>query len=404
MNHAVTLFGVEVGFWPALPLLLLVLIGLIGRVHKQGVQKAWSGKSESNLYSRFRIFLPRLCFFLGIAAAMGALADITRTYVVVSDKYATNRLYIDIDNSSSMYNFKGSSEPIRCIDKGLKHDFPRIFAACRAIFYIVDAIEAYAKKKGEGSQDQIGLLRFGLHSFVEIYGTTDYERVRKRTRELNWRDPRTDIYTEIHLALWDLFQVALQRNFRGEKGMVALDEEDRLILARSLYPEGQNIRYKVPRKLQQKFEAMRVDLRDTAFIFITDAHEGQFDQRLDKAPLSLVKMMQLAEFLELPVYVISINADHEVVRKLAQRTGFGPLGGDSRGAFHLIKGEKNFEDIDLIVEKILKTRFRVVSTSNQLRRESYTTHLTVLATCLVFFGLVLSLSPFGREITKGGSS
>ncbi|MDP3646269.1 MAG: hypothetical protein Q8R25_04230 [bacterium] len=418
MNYTVTLLGVEVGFWPALPLLLLlilggllVLLGVIGGVHTQGVLKSWSGMGESHLLSRFRIFLPQLCFFFGVAGALCALADIKRTYVVVSDQYATNTLYIDIDNSSSMYNFgdNGRSFPIHCSGHytsqetkyNLKYDYPRIFNACRTLNNIVDATEAYAKKKGDSQQDKIGLLRFGLYSFVEIYGTTDYERVRKRVRELNWRDPRTGVYTEIHLALFDLFQVALQRNFRGEKGMTALDEADRLTLARSLYPEGQNVRYHVPRQLREKFVAMRADLRDTAFIFVTDAQEGQFAGRLDKEPYSLVKMMQLAEFLELPVYVISIHADHEVVRKLAEKTGFGPLQGDGRGAFYLIKGEKNFKDIDVIVSNILSKRFRVVSTTSHLKRIPYTAHFSFIAVCFVMAGLISSLSPFGREITKG---
>src|SRR3989344_3456158 len=168
MNYSATLFGIEIGFWPALAFLSLLLFGgsliLLGVVeglhNKQGVLKAWSGMRESKLYSRFRIFFPQLCFFFGIAFSIAALADITRTYVVVSDVYATNRLFIDIDNSSSMYNF-GGGPPIHCTDTGLKRDYPRIFNACRALFNIVDATEKYAKTKGAGNQDQIGLLRFG---------------------------------------------------------------------------------------------------------------------------------------------------------------------------------------------------------------------------------------------------
>jgi hypothetical protein len=149
---------------------------------------------------------------------------------------------------------------------------------------------------------------------------------------------------------------------------------------------------------------MRTDLRDTAFIFITDARKDEIDERLEKPPVSLIKMMQLAEFLELPVYVISIDADHEGFRKMAERTGYGPLKGEGRGAFYLMKGEQNFEDMDAIVEKILSNRFRVTSTSDTLLRTSYTTILTITAICLLLAGCILMLSPFGREITKGGGT
>lgn len=395
-----TFFGFEIGFYPALFLLPLLLVAALGRRTTGAVAKGWSGH-ESKYSSHARVTIPRLFFFLCAACSVFALADITRTYTVHEDKYAVNRLYITLDNSSSMYNFS-NGPPIYCTGTKLKREYPRIFNACRAVFKIVDAIEAYVAKKNDGSQDKIGLLRFGLNSFVEMRGSNDYERVRKLVRELNWRDPRTGIYTEYHLALWDMYQIALQKNFRLADGVVPLDERDRRTLALSLYPENENVRYRVPHALKEKLEKVRADLKDAAFIIITDAQEGQFGARLNKTPVSLIKMMQLAEFVELPIYIISIHADHEIVRKLVEKTGSGPLGGPDRGAFYLLKGEENFEDMDAIVEKILNTRFRVVSTNKRLERESYTPLFAGISLLFLTLGSVLLLSRLGRTIHKGG--
>lgn len=405
MGNSVSIFGFEIGMWPALLLLLPLVFGSFGVGRVRAVTKTWNEDGGISLRSRFRVFLPRACCFVGLVFAVFALADVARRYVVTHDQFAVNRLYVTLDNSSSMYGF-GGGDPIHCADKDLKYEYPRIWNGCRAMARIVDATEEYAKTKKDGDErkDRIGLLRFGLYSFVEIYGTSDYDRVRKVMRELNWRDPKTGIFTEIHLALWDMFQVALQRNFRKAEGVTFLDEKERILLVRSLYPEGLEVHYHPPRLLEPKLRALRTDLRDTAFIIITDAHEGQFDGRLDKSPVSLVKMMQLAEFLEVPVYVISIYTDHERVRKLAARTGYGPMGGKDRGGFFLLKGEKNYEHMDVIVNEILASRFRIVATEKEWRRETYTARFALAATVFICLGMFLSLSRYGRTLTgnEGG--
>lgn len=405
MNTPTSFWGIEVGFPVALLLLLIVFLGAFLSWRAQpAVEKAWSGTRETSLSSRLRNTLPRICFALGAIFIVLGLADVARRYTVTEHRYMTNRLIVTLDNSSSMYNF-GYGDPIHCADQDLKRTYPRIWGACLAMARLIDETEEYAKKKhAEDRKDQIAILRFGLNSFVESYATSDYDRLRAIMKKLNWRDPRTGIFTEIHLALWDMYQVALQRNARGTEGFQSFSEEERLLLARSLSPEGLEVRYHVPLSLEGKLRAMRADLRDTAFIIISDAQEGQFEQRLDKAPVSLVKMMQLAEYLEVPVYVVSIYADNERVRKLASQTGYGPMGGKNRGAFYLLKGEKNFADMGAIVDKILSARFRFDSRLSELRRESFASLCALLALILIGTGLLLSLSPWGRVLSgkKGG--
>ena len=161
-----TLFGAEIGFWPALSLLALVLLGASGYVaRKRAVTKEWSVEREKHLASRARIFVPRLFFALVALGIVLGLSDITYRYVVTSSQYATNRLYITLDNSSSMYNFTNPWAPAYCTsvpngqpcpiygtDVGLQYKYPRIYNAYRAVMRIIDATEAYTERKKNGKK------------------------------------------------------------------------------------------------------------------------------------------------------------------------------------------------------------------------------------------------------------
>lgn len=398
-----TILGMDFGYWPVLLLLpiLLIVVVAVRRVRGRTIKKAWSGAGGNSPSSYVRMTLPGLCYFLATCVIVFALGDVTRRYVTDVVTYAFNRLYITLDNSSSMYGFSGDG-PIYCEDRNLKYSFPRIWGACRINSRIIDATEVHSKKRDDGRRDQLGFLRFARNSFVGTYGTTDYDRARTWLKELNWRDrEKMGVHTEIHLALWDMWQVALQRNFRHADGFTSLDERDRAMLLKAFAAEGSDIsavRFQPPRALVPKLESLKSDLRDTAFIIVTDAHEGQFDSRLNASPVSLTKMMKMAEYLEMPVYVISMNIDHAFVRKLAERTGHGPHGGADRGAFYLLKGEKNYEDVDAVVDKILSTRFRTVA-KQTTRREGYTPMLGGLAALLVFLGVLAELT-VGRSLTR----
>lgn len=399
MGTSIELFGIEILFWPAFLLAILIILGVWGASSRTAIVKAWEGRARATLPTRLRIVIPRTLLALGVVAIVFALADVTRKYVVTNEVLSVNRLIVTLDNSSSMYNFGGGG-PIYCADRELKIAYPRIWNACRAMDQIVLGVESYAKKKGEDRQDKIAILRFGLNSFVELYPSSDYERVRRVMSKVNWRDPRTGIYTEIHLALWDMYQIALQRNFRGAKDNTALTEADRAMLAKALRPEGFTVPFHPPRAIEQKLIALRKDLRDTALIIISDAQEGQFDGRLNKDPVSLIKMMQLAKFIELPVYIISIYNDHELVRKLAGETGFGPQGGPDRGAFYLLRDEKDYAHMDEIVGNVLARRFRPDSQRQDVFRESYAPAFALVGLLLISLGTILTYSRFGRVLTQ----
>ena len=65
-------------------------------------------------------------------------------------------------------------------------------------------------------------------------------------------------------------------------------------LAASLKPEWEEVSCVVPYTLKDKLEQLKTELRDTFFIIITDAHEGQLDSRFDTEPISFKKMAEFA--------------------------------------------------------------------------------------------------------------
>ena len=428
--------GFEIGFYPALFLLFLLLGGAIGApVYARTVVKKWSGERERHPISRFRTFATSAFFFLAGVSTTLALADVTRQYSVQVVERTISRLFATLDNSGSMHGFWSYPHsvienpwPIYCsnanvahskdarpdinldIDIELEHALPRVYGSCRMVFRMIDAVERDAVRSKSARKDILGIFRFAQNSYVVTHGTTDYARVRRLMRTLNWRDPRTGISTMYHIALWDMFQVALQRNFcagsgtcQTEDGIVPLDARDRELIARSLWPESIDVPWTPPPEVLEKLEALRANLSDTALVVITDADKRWFDSALNVAPVSLVKMLSMAEFLEVPVYFISMVDDHELVRPLTERTGRGPMGSPDRGAFFLLTGERDFADMDAVVDNIVSRRFRLVSTKTELRRETYTPFFGLLAAIFLMAGTLVAWSRFGRVIGKGGA-
>ncbi|MBI2048375.1 MAG: hypothetical protein HYT30_00390 [Parcubacteria group bacterium] len=398
-------------FWLALTepywvlLFFLVAAGFFFKKPGGYIQKVHVEEAMRRRRFLLRPALPVICGTLALAFLIMALVDVTRGYSVVNEEFQTHRIFVAIDNSSSMYNFKYEDEPVYCADKNLREVYPRIYGACRALHRLVDETEAQARRKSGAEKDHISLLRFALYSFVIVPPTSDYLRLRNSIEGLNWREGyvRTksrndgqDIFTEIHLALWDLYRLALERNRQKEGGAAYLSLEDMNELVLALFPEGENARFSLPHRFRAEeraggervpglAEKLKEELRDTVFIIITDALQAQLQGRLDKPPVSVVKMLKFAEVLELPVYFISTDETHGAYERLAKETGSGPPGSGSRGDFFLVNQDKGYEHIEELVASILKTRFGKKIPVHIERRESYASTSAFAALIFLIF-------------------
>ena len=79
------------------------------------------------------------------------------------------------------------------------------------------------------------------------------------------------------------------------------------------------------------------------------------------------------------------------------------MGSRDRGAFFLLTGERDFADMDAVVDNIVSRRFRLVSTKTELRRETYTPFFGLLAAIFLMAGTLVAWSRFGRVIGEGGA-
>jgi len=362
------------------------------------IVKTYTTERGMSWSTRLRLRIPLFFFTLSACAIVVALADPTREYVSTQKELRVNRILVAIDKSSSMYEFVNTGPPIYCTDKNLEHVYPRIYLACKALHRLIDDTAAFAKKKGTAQKDKIGMIRFALYSRVLAYPTSNYARLHSLVDNLNWRrriviknNDTLDVFTEIHEALRDLYFLALKRNKRRDGSFVHFGEGELKELARALYPsENVYTPLRLSNTLEKKLLDIKKEFTDTVFILLTDASQGQLEGRFNKEPASFKKMIDLAVFLELPIYIISSGIDNPLYKKEVRRTGFGPKNGKHRGDFLVInrgRGDPT-KVMTSLVSEILESRFgRTVSVQIE-QRKSYARHLAFIALTLLIFGLV----------------
>lgn len=378
-------------YW--LLLLIPLFIGLFFRYHSHYVQKTHdylkTYQKERKFLTRIRFALPLACIFFAMVLLVVALGDVTKGYIVVEEQARTHRIFVWVDSSSSMYGFSTELSSITC-EKNAEF-FPRIYGACRALSRLIGEVERFSlNKEYDKGEDLIGIGQFARDSYVVAYPSQDYGRLRERVRNMQFLSQGIlGIHTNIHLAMWDLYLMALDRNLRNANRITHINGKELRLLAKSLEPEGIRSSYMPPRELIQKLSLIREELRDTVFIFITDALVGQMDLVLNVSPYSLKRQMELAAFLELPVFYLSVEDYHPELKRMARLTGFGPPDGDHHGDFLIVRRERDFAHIEELIERILKARFNMITTRSVERRESYGELCVQLALIFSTCGLVL---------------
>lgn len=401
-------------------LLVPIALGLFWRVRSGYITKVSVRVRQNSAGSFLRAFFPVGSAVCGLVLLVAALADITRGYAVVEEYLALNRIFVAIDNSSSMYDFKSNlTTEIHCADKNLREIYPRIFGACRALHRLVDETEKHANRKRDSEMDRIAFIRFALYSFGQVPPTSDYAHLRRSIEGMNWRVREAlGIQTEIHLALWDMYRLALERNRRKESGLAPVSFDDMMALARALAPEMPKVSYNPgdpgttsvspspPQRPDASFSlphrwrdttgsdgtpvpglATRIkeEFRDTVFIFITDAAMGQLEKAINASPVSLRKMLDLASIIELPVYFVSTDEPNAVYKRMARKTGFTLDGKDYHGDFLVANRDEGYANLEALIADILEVRFgRTVKVQTE-RRVSYAGPLALAS--LTFFVL-----------------
>lgn len=378
-------------YW--LLLLIPLFVGLFFRSRPYYVQKTHDYlnvyQGERRFWTRVRFSLPLSCIFFAMILIVAALGDATKGYIVVEETARMHRIFIWVDSSSSMYAFHTTLPSITC-EKNAEF-FPRIYGACRAVSRLIDDMERFTLKKGHDEREGlIGIGQFARDSYVIAYPSQDYNRLREKVRNMQFLSGGIlGISTNIHLAMWDLYLMAFDRNLRNTHGATHLSGKELRLLAKSLEPEGMHISYTPPQELAQKLSLIKEELHDTVLIFITDALMGQMDGVMNVPPYSLKKQMQLAAFLELPVFYLSVEDYHPELKRLARLTGFGPSDGDYHGDFLIVRRERDFAHIEELVGRILEARFNMTISHPVERRESYGELCVLLGLIFSVLGLVL---------------
>lgn len=393
--------------WWFLALIPLAL-GMFLRTKKYYVGKLHSyllvGK-RGRIRTKVRFALPSFFETIGLILFVIALADLTLTHRSVTEKATTHRFISWVDSSSSMtWKQKsgwsgGIPSAIPCKGKEVRF-FPRIDGACRALYRIVEEVEQAAKEKGRNERDLIGIGQFARDSFVISYPSNDYARLREKIDRMSLRSwAILGIHTNMHLGMWDMYLMILDRNTKKDSGLTYLSGREMLVLARSLGPGRSGANYVPPSELREKLLQLRAELKDTVLIMITDALVYQVSNVLNVSPYSLKKMLELAAFLEMSVYFISTDEFHPELKRLARATGSGPVGGKQRGDFLVVKKERDYYNIEELIINILRERLGRVVLVPVERRESYGEWFVVLGLTSLVIAVVLQQT-ISRSLTR----
>ena len=372
-------------------LLIPLVIGFFRRVHSTYISKAHThiapislvkGINARKIMGWARRITPILVTALILVCIIVALVDITRGYTIVVGQKMFQRFIIALDVSSSMYGFGSELPMITCGKNGVL--FPRIRGSCQALLRVVEDIEK--ETKGEmRPRILIGLTQWAYKSAVVSYPTSDYKRLREKINLLEFKGHNLGASTQMHAALWDMFLMALERNLKKNSGFAHLSGRDIQILYGALAPGAKDSILYLPRDILERVVKVKEEMRDTIFIVPTDAVVHFLKDRMDGQHPSLRRLLQLAEVLEIPVYFISTDEDYPELRRLARRTGFGPLGGPQRGDFLMVRKEGEGYLIDEMLRGVFQSRFKLTVPTYEERRESYADLALEIALTLVIF-------------------
>lgn len=274
-------------------LVIPLLAGLFWRSHNHYLKKAHSSFAPLYIgfgawlklaFTRFRFAFPSVLKFFALLAIIAALVDVTRAYIFVEELLAMHRFPVLIDNSSSMYGFNWGRRhnSISCSTSG--RFYPRIHGACQALYRLLDEVEVHTKKKAGQSQDLIGLIQFANRSYVTSYLTNDYRGLREKIDRMEFNSENIlGVATEMHLGIWDMYLMALDRNLQGDAGFTHLTGQDLRDLVRSLAPGDPSSLLTLSKELEKKLLKTREEMRDTVFIVITDAVVSYLTPRVESA-------------------------------------------------------------------------------------------------------------------------
>lgn len=385
-------FVLECPWW--LILIIPIIIGIITKVSSTYFSKAHlhtapiflSGMARTRKSLQYCSFqIPNLTKILVLVLMILALTDITKGYTVITGQKVFHRIIVSIDVSSSMYGYRTNISNINC-----KHNanlFIRIRGSCRALYRLVNEVEKEAKDE-KRPRILLGLLQFASKSAVVSYPTSDYARFRKKIDVLEFKSHGLDNATDMHDAIWDMFIMALDRNMSANSNFTNLTADDINTIYTALAPGPKESALHIPKSIAEKMAKIKNEMKDTIFIIPTDAVMHYLKKRMDGQHPSIRRLLQLAELIEIPVYFISTDEDYPELKRLAVRTGFGPLGGQHRGNFLMVRREKDEYLIDEIVGGILKSRFGMKIPISESRRKSYSGLAIELSLTFLGFGIL----------------
>lgn len=391
--------------------------------------------ARSLFVTRLRAYLPLACLFATVTALGLGFAGLRGGFVQTITEESSSRLIVTQDQSGSMYNVS-DGRPLHCLFRGEAetaehysgHDLTesepprtgerkkdleleglwaknssivslpqnaRIEGACVALETLLYGLEERTERSKGSVRHEVAFLRFADTSVLQEPFTTDYAHLRKLISEHNWRDAGAEVgsSTNLHLALYDMFLVALRRHIDAEPGVTPIPEAvvEELLGSALADPKDTGEIEQLVKRFPELFRKLGDELADTSLVVITDATGGITWSNTPSAE----KLFHLARIFHMPVYVISTEVDDVLFRQAVEATGTPEHPGGFFVTNKLGDYQSMKDDMQLILDRALARKQAYV----REHRESYSDWCFGAAFFFLSLAFFLKEGPLGRSLT-----
>ena len=258
-------------------------------------RKNWGGA----MLNALPIFVKWLAWILLILAA----ADYSSGYVEYYHKDIIHQYILIDDGSGSMID--GAAK------NGVGKSLKALLAGNEKFLTTLENL-----KRPDGGKDQIAATIFSNDVFVVSYFTEDYDFIRKKLNQVDWRIRPLNLGTEMDKAIWLGIKMILKRNSESQGTFYSEDEMASLNIR--AVGSGRQFDLENLPTLKSKTEKIKNEIKGSALVIFTD---GQITFDGHQFRMSVAKLLLFCKSLGIRVYLISVDQIESDLTRYIKETG-----------------------------------------------------------------------------------
>src|SRR3989344_2789938 len=171
-------------------------------------------------------------------------------------------------------------------------------------------------ERSDGNRDSVGMLVFSSDPFILSYFVEDYDFIRQKMFQLDWRIPPLNQGTEVNKAIWAGINLILKKNM--DLGGSSFSDEELINLELGFRGESRIFSIQKFKFLVERFSLIRQQIKGSSMIIFTD---GSFSIDGGEASMSVIKLLLFCKEMDIRVYFISVEPIDSVLINYVKLTG-----------------------------------------------------------------------------------